>query len=207
MHERVRAEAHLRAIRRLMERATIYRAISAPTAFVSGLLAVAASGFEWSRPGALSLPSFIALWLAVLAASLVFNTILLMLRARRRGEPLVSAGMKMALLAVLPPVCTAAVITAVAPDTFTLAVSWAVLYGLALLATAHFAPKSLIILGWAFLATGLAALFCDEIFARFESHRAAMIMGLTFGLYHLSYAALTWSRAGKVEVDESPEPQ
>ena len=38
MNERTRAEEHLRVIRSLMERATIYRAISAPTALVGGLL-------------------------------------------------------------------------------------------------------------------------------------------------------------------------
>jgi len=35
MNEQERAEEHLRTIRRLMERGTIYRAISAPTALVS----------------------------------------------------------------------------------------------------------------------------------------------------------------------------
>ena len=37
------AEEHLRAIRLLMERATIYRAISAPTALVGGLLSLVLS--------------------------------------------------------------------------------------------------------------------------------------------------------------------
>ena len=43
------AEEHLRAIRLLMERATIYRAISAPTALVGGLLSVglAAAMLVW----------------------------------------------------------------------------------------------------------------------------------------------------------------
>ena len=36
MNERLAAEEHLRVIRSLMERATVYRAISAPTALVGG---------------------------------------------------------------------------------------------------------------------------------------------------------------------------
>src|SRR5438132_13318087 len=42
--ERSKAEEHLRVIRSLMERATIYRAISAPTALVAGLLSIFAAG-------------------------------------------------------------------------------------------------------------------------------------------------------------------
>jgi len=47
MNERSRGEEHLRVIRSLMERATIYRAISAPTALLGGLLALATSGTIW----------------------------------------------------------------------------------------------------------------------------------------------------------------
>jgi hypothetical protein len=46
------AEEHLRVIRSLMEKATIYRAISAPTAFVGGLASLLFGGslfFRW-RP-------------------------------------------------------------------------------------------------------------------------------------------------------------
>ena len=43
MIDRSNAEEDLRIIRTLMERATIYRAISAPTALVGGLLAILAA--------------------------------------------------------------------------------------------------------------------------------------------------------------------
>ena len=49
MDERKRAEEHLRVIRSLMERATIYRAISAPTALVGSILALALSATVWVR--------------------------------------------------------------------------------------------------------------------------------------------------------------
>ena len=44
MSDRARAEEDLRVIRSLMERATIYRAISAPTAFVAGVLSILSAG-------------------------------------------------------------------------------------------------------------------------------------------------------------------
>src|SRR5437764_425407 len=44
MDERLNAEENLRVIRQLMERVTVYRAISAPTALVGGILALLAAG-------------------------------------------------------------------------------------------------------------------------------------------------------------------
>ena len=49
MDERQRAEEHLRVIRTLMERATIYRAISAPTALAGGLIALGLTSAIWAR--------------------------------------------------------------------------------------------------------------------------------------------------------------
>src|SRR2546421_298418 len=43
MDERLNAEENLRVIRQLMERATVYRAISAPTALVAGILSLLAA--------------------------------------------------------------------------------------------------------------------------------------------------------------------
>ena len=43
MDPRPKAEEDLRVIRSLMERATVYRAISAPTALVAGLLSIFAA--------------------------------------------------------------------------------------------------------------------------------------------------------------------
>jgi len=77
MNQLDRAEEHLKTIRRLMERATIYRAISAPTALTGGLLSLAACAvlvlagdnsqgpykLEWQDPRP---HLFLAVWLAVL---------------------------------------------------------------------------------------------------------------------------------------------
>ena len=71
---------------------------------------------------------------------------------------------------------------------------WIAFYGLALLATALFAPRSLVFLGWAFLLTGLLILFWpkslgDDPRGMFPN----LAMSATFGLYHLVYAACVWS--------------
>src|SRR5438270_4632677 len=51
MNEQVRAEEHLRVIRSLMERVTVYRAISAPTALVGGVSSMAVALWMLKRTG------------------------------------------------------------------------------------------------------------------------------------------------------------
>jgi len=79
MPTRSDAEEHLRIIRSLMEKATIYRAISAPAALVGGALAVALAGGCWwfGRPANGFLSSFVPPWLVLLAVTATFNACLL----------------------------------------------------------------------------------------------------------------------------------
>lgn len=213
---RTEAEEHLRVIRSLMEKATIYRALSAPSALVGGLLAVIV-GFalgwplrEWAASPA---PFFIA-WLGVLAVAASSNLFFIRRDARRRGDPFISPGMKMALTALAPSQITAGFATALAACgaggfyTAGLYLSlpgfWCVLHGFGLLAMAHFAPRSIVRLGWSFLFAGLVA--TGVFFFGFGSilphgvspvQIANAVMALTFGLFHLIYAACTWPRAGE----------
>lgn len=213
------AEEHLRVIRSLMEKATIYRAISAPTALVGGLASLAFGiwlYFRW-RP----LPAgreeeeferlFIIGWGAVLVVTAVANAFLLWRDAKRRGDRFISSGMKHALLAMLPAMLCGAGLTIFfleAERPYWLPPMWMLCYGVALLATRAFAPRSIQFLGWAFLATGFATIWqtwvtgWQAVFGNGESHiptAANLVMTLTFGIFHLIYAALTWPRGrGKV---------
>jgi hypothetical protein len=80
-----------------------------------------------------------------------------------------------------------------------LAVTWIICYGVALLATANFAPRSLVILGWLFLLSGIVAVLGLQWFNHAPTRRACAAMGLTFGLYHLLYAGLTWPTRSRKE--------
>jgi hypothetical protein len=75
------ASRQLRVIRSLMERATIYRSISAPTALVGGLLSlggfVTAYYAKHHRHHPLSSNEFLIVWLAILALTCVANVIFL----------------------------------------------------------------------------------------------------------------------------------
>ncbi|CAN5385317.1 hypothetical protein BH20VER3_BH20VER3_09100 [soil metagenome] len=207
MNERTRAEEHLRVIRSLMERATIYRAISAPTALVGGLLAVATTAVIWwfdrSRPAGtpgLDGRVFAEIWLAILAVVLAVNTFFVRQEALRDGRILLSSGARLALRAIAPCLLIPAATTiwyfrnAEPIDREILVAVWIAFYGLSLLATALFAPRSLVYLGWAFLVSGLLLMFWPKSLG--DDPRGLfpnLAMGATFGLYHLIYAICVWS--------------
>jgi hypothetical protein len=121
--------------------------------------------------------------------------------------------MKAAFTALAPGFLVAAVLTflfdVAASDPLneaTLSITWAICYGLGLLATSHFAPRSLTLLGWGFLVSGLgaviAARFASDGFLRtLDARNTVLFMAATFGLYHLIYAVCAWPRAGA-----TPEP-
>ena len=158
------AEEHLRAIRLLMERATIYRAISAPTAFVGGLLSLLLSSWMllWQSADVsrnVDARVYFVAWSLVFLLALAANMLFIVRGTRRRGESPVSSGMKLAVRSIMPSFFAGAAISACLTLTtdqpILPTVMWLVFYGLGLLSTMNFAPRSIIILGWAFLFTGV----------------------------------------------------
>jgi hypothetical protein len=218
VNERAAAEEHLRVIRSLMERATVYRAISAPTALVGGISALLTSSWIWWRAGrsetvssdVLSL-EFVCGWGVALAATLAANTLFLWRGAAQGKRPFWSAGLRLAIRSILPSIIVAAAVTlatiwmAHLDVPRVLSLTWIFLYGLALLATANFSPRSLVVLGWSFVIAGASWLLLLSIgfgagVTPWESQRqATLAMALTFGLFHLVYAACTRSRRSDTE--------
>ena len=179
-----------------MEKATIYRAVSAPTALAGGVAALLVSP-PWAQNLFLKslepVDSFRVRWFLALVFTLVVNTLLILREARRRGDPLVSPGMRAAMFALLPPMLCGAVFFFVMGPIHT-PVYLSVFYGLALLATGHFAPRSIVCLGWSFLIVGLAG-YLLIVDGRFSAMCTPdLFMALTFGGFHLIYAACTWPR-------------
>ncbi|MBL9132977.1 MAG: hypothetical protein JNG86_17340 [Verrucomicrobiaceae bacterium] len=194
---------HLRVIRSLMEKAHIYRAVSAPAALLGGVLALGATiwpvvhAAQTHGDAAFSNTTFLLVWHGILAACTVLNVALLAREAARRGQSLVSDGMKMALRAVSPPLIVGGVLAGglvIWLQNLTLAaLTWVLCYGLALLATASFSPKSLTRLGWAFVIAGLVLFLVWAANGEVRDLRtdlgpASLVMALTFGLLHVVYA-------------------
>jgi hypothetical protein len=174
------ASRQLRVIRSLMERATIYRSISAPTAFVGGLLSL--GGFATAyyakhhRQHPLSPTEFLIVWLVILALTGLTNAIFLSRGAARRSESFFSPGMRCAFTSLAPAFFSAG-----------------------LLATQHFAPRSLVALGLTFFVAGSGLLVSWKHFFMPNPHVepsalvVSGIMAATFGGFHLAYAAVVWA--------------
>jgi hypothetical protein len=141
--------------------------------------------------------TFLIIWHGILAACTVLNVVLLAREAKRRDQAFVSEGMKMALRAVSPPLIVGGVLAGglvIWLQNLTLAaLIWVLCYGLALLATASFSPKSLTRLGWAFVIAGLVLFLVWAANGEVRDLRtdlgpASLVMALTFGLLHIVYA-------------------
>ena len=208
------ASSQLRVIRSLMERATIYRSISAPTALVGGLLSL--GGFatayyaKHDRHHLLSAGEFLIVWLVILALTGLTNLFFLSRGAAQRGEPFFSSGMKCALLSVAPAFLSAGLLTFMLHRPIQLALLWITLYGIGLLATQHFAPRSLVFLGGIFFFTGCGLLatwkhlFMPNPHIEPSALVVSGIMAATFGGFHLAYAAAVWALGEERNESASP---
>lgn len=206
MQIRFEAEEHLRVIRSLMEKATIYRAVSAPTALAGGIaaLVVAAPPVQAFFNQCAGASSFHVRWALALFVTVLINGILIVREARRRGDPIVSPGMRAAFRALLPPMLCGGIFFCLF-DGGDVASFLAIFYGLGLLATAHFAPRSIMWLGWSFLLAGLAVFLLDALNRLHPALTPDIIMVATFGGFHFFYAMCTWPRRPvAVALSESP---
>jgi hypothetical protein len=204
------AEEDLRVIRSLMERATVYRAVSAPSALVAGLLSLLTAGAIYINnevhPAigrAVRPREFVVAWIGVFILSAAANAYFLRREAVASGRVFVSPGMRLALRAIVPNLLIPALFTIwffqtgyLGAQELQLVAVWVAFYGLALLSTSLFAPRSLGLLGWAFLMTSLSIPVLSGIIDDFTDDAPNSIMGLAFGVFHLIYAILTWPRGG-----------
>jgi hypothetical protein len=210
------AANQLRAIRALMERSTIYRAISGPAAAFAGLLSLGVCWWLWARRSPDQSPEpivFLTIWLFVLSVVSAVNTWLLWRSARQRGEAFVSAGMKHALRALLPPLMAGFVMSLLEvskPGSSSLdcyadvAAYWILFYGLALLATGSFAPRSMQALGAGFFVLGILTFLPSvrQICGR-QYEVAVLHMAFSFGVLHLIYAAAVFIQTRRASGDAS----
>lgn len=214
--ERSKAEEDLRIIRSLMERATVYRAIAAPAAFVAGLVSIVAAAAIYLKDqtqAGVNRPvqgrAFAAIWLTVLVIAVASNAFFIWREAKKDGRPFISSGMKLSLRAIAPNLLIPAAVTLwflvsghKGATELELVLVWIAFYGLALLSTALFAPSSLVCLGWAFLLTGIALPALKNVVGDLPANLPNVAMGVTFGLYHLIYAVCAWPRKRADEIEQ-----
>jgi hypothetical protein len=208
MNDNSTAEQNLGAIRGLIERSEIYRAVSARTALIGGVLSILTAGAIYVNDEVTRIldrpvrPRELAFaWLGVLLLTVIVSVRFLWRAARDSGGVVNSRRMKLTLRTIAPyPVIPAAFtgwfLTTgyLGAAELDLVVVWIAFYGLMLLSSALFAPRSLALLGWAFLLTSLSVPVFSDIIDNRVGAVPTVLMGVTFGLYHLIYAALNWPR-------------
>lgn len=212
MSDAAAAAEHLKVIRRMMEKATVYRALSAPAAIFGGLVACATGGyFLWranTGSGLVDWREFFWIWVVALTVVDGFNTLLLWRKSRSAGEPFFSPAMVHAVTVLAPTLLVGGMISyevlSCANEFELCAMIWVSCYGAALVAMGGAAPRSLRRLGWVFLAAGV---FIFLIWRRFgpavmpqlgigELEAASWIMIGTFGLLHLGHGVGVLLRGG-----------
>ena len=203
------AEERLSTVRKLIERAAIYRSIFARSALVTGILSVivaigiyANDETKFSIGRAIRAREFAMIWIATLLLSLIALLFFLAREAGRASRPFFSPEFKLALnqvkpFPIIPLAFTGWFFTTgyLGGQELDLVVVWIAFYGLMLLSTALFAPRAVVGLGWAFILTSLSVpVITNVIESYFSIDVPNVLMALCFGLYHLVYAALGWRR-------------
>ncbi len=202
-------DGRARAVASLIERSEIYRAIFARVALFTGTLSILLAvgiylndetKFTTGRP--VRAREFGMLWVAIFILEIAAALFFLAREARRSGRPLFSAEFKVALnqlkpFPIIPAAFTGWFLTTgyLGAQELNLVVVWIAFYGLMLLGTSLFAPRGIVGLGWPFLLTSLSVPVIANLIEGYISIDVPnVLMGVTFGLYHLFSAALNWLR-------------
>ena len=192
---------HLKVIRGMMEKATVYRVLSAPAAIFGGFLAILIGYYFFAQDQKeiyLSGYHFFWTWVVALVVADSFNGFLLFRRARKEGINFLSAGLKHTCFACAPAAIAGGIISyeVVEQEVELCALVWILCYGVAILAMGGAAPRSLRRLGWSFLIFGIIIFlvwmkygpaFSPGLGIHGPVGAAGIIMMLTFGLLHLIY--------------------
>jgi hypothetical protein len=194
MTTREEAVEQLRIIRAVMERATVFRALSGETALIGGAAALAAA---WLSEGRLGW-SWAFWWLLGLASVLAFNVFQIFRMKTANHRPFWSPGLRVAVRGALPSLIAGGFLGLLfirSGADKPAACLWILHYGLALLAIREFAPKSMVWLGWAFVIFGVGSLagvtaVVDVLAGWVEHTNGSRLMAIAFGGFHLIYGAL-----------------
>jgi hypothetical protein len=197
MTTRDEAVEQLRMIRSMMERATIFRALSGETALMGGAAALAAA---WLSEGKMGW-AWASYWLVGLGLVLLFNVFQILRASSAHGRTFWSCGLRTALRGALPSLIAGGFLGLLyirrgGIDGTSLAASiWILHYGIALLAIREFAPRSMIWLGWTFLLSGLLCLagaggLSDFLTSQMRAVSGSHLMAIAFGGFHLVYGGI-----------------
>jgi hypothetical protein len=198
------AAEQLRVIRSMMERATVFRALSGETALVGGAISMTVAWFSEKRTGW----PWSAWWIGGLLVVLCFYAFQSYRMKSVNNRPFWGSGLRLALRGALPPIITGGFLGLLfvrGGNDVVASCMWIIHYGLALLAIREFAPKSMVWLGWAFVVYGVASLAFVADVIHLEKHlmihlNSSRLMAIGFGGFHLIYGGLIVTTGRRDEV-------
>ena len=210
MNDSEKALNQLNLIREMMEKATVYRALSAPAAIFGGFLAVLLGLYfllQDKNGEFVDGSHYFWTWVVALIIADSFNALLLFKRAKREGSKFISSGVKLTILRTAPAAIAGAIISfeAAKNDIELCTLVWILCYGAALLAMGEVAPRSLKRLGWSFIVFGTVFFL---IWMKFKAAlspvlgigylgSASIMMIATFGILHIGHGIGVLIRKGK----------
>ena len=187
------ALAEISAIRAQVARGTEFRGYGPASIAASGVLAlvVASAQAFWSRDLGRDVTSFLAVWVATAAVSVVLSTLETIVRARRVHSGFASEMLHSALEQFLPAMIVGLLLTGVlllgAPaDLWMLPGLWELIFSLGVFASCRFLPRQMFGVGVWYLACGLTCLMMGSgprVLSPWE-------MGIPFGMGQLLVAAV-----------------
>ena len=200
MNDSEKALNQLKVIRSMMEKATVYRALSAPAAIFGGVLAVIVGVYffiQEKNGEYVDGTKYFWTWVVALLIGDGFNGFLLFRRAKNEGKKFISSGVKLTIIRTAPAAIAGGIISfeAAKTDIELCSLVWILCYGAALLAMGEVAPRSLKRLGWGFIVFGsLFFLIWMKFKAAFAPvlgvdylGSASIMMIVTFGILHIGH--------------------
>ncbi len=196
------AEENLEVIRKLMERASVYRLVASYSAVIGGLFSLSLGVFFYLRSVPITSLKYFLSWMGVLLVVDCVNTFFLFKDSKKRGDSFPSRRMIHAVFAMLPGFLVGGIVSAVCiflyRDSVNASIFWAIGAGIGLLGTSSFSPKSIPVLGWFFLLSGLLYFCWRETIGKFTATdtigEAGLFMAATFGLGLLIYGLVSFRK-------------
>jgi len=187
-----RAIADLDEVRSRLASVQRFRGLSGPAALASGLGALGTGAVQLAvvphPAGAEDASRYVALWIACLAFALAVNYGAVAVWLVRNWSSRTRTELRTAAFAILPSITAGGVLTAALlarGEIGMLPGTWALCYGLGLIAARAMLPRGMIGIGLGFAAVGSALLFSAGANAL-----AWWVMPLTFGFGQIGIATL-----------------
>jgi hypothetical protein len=203
-----RAASELKIIRQLMERPIRYSTMSGLAGIWAGSMALVGVALDYAVSTCYGRDPYdkamwinLLVWVGVLVAALAGVWTLTRRRERRQGMPAWSSIKTRILRTIAPPFVAGVGLTLVIVFRWHFGVganhwdliptTWMLFYGLALWQAGEFSPREVRLLGAAFIVAGLVASAVPILYVS-----PYLVLGVTFGGFHIAYGAVVWMRYG-----------